>query len=124
MEGALVLEMPFVPRLLRVRPEAARKTDRFGRFPLHLAIERQEAEIVVLSLLRAHPEHARHKDRDGFLPLHLALKREAPETVVIALLRAHPEGSRHADQSISRHPAIRRDRKKGSALSCSPMFQV
>ena len=74
MEGALVLEMPFVPRLLRVRPEAARKTD----------------------------------------PLHLALEHDAAESVVIALLRAHPEGSRHADQSISRHPAIRRDRKKHS----------
>ena len=94
MEGALVLEMPFAPRLLRVNPEAARKTDRFGRFPLHLAIERQEAEIVVLSLLRAHPEHARHKDRNGFLPLHLALRREAPETTLLELLSAHPEAVR------------------------------
>ena len=30
MEGALVLEMLFVPRLLRVRPEAARMPDGFA----------------------------------------------------------------------------------------------
>ena len=58
MEGALVLEMPFVPRLLRVRPEAARKTD-----PLHLALEHDAAESVVIALLRAHPEGSRHADQ-------------------------------------------------------------
>ena len=49
--------------LLSAHPEAVRLADRSKCFPLHLALEHDAAESVVIALLRAHPEGSRHADQ-------------------------------------------------------------
>ena len=59
-------------QLLAKSPKAARKKDKSGRLPLHLALESKAPEATTKLLVDAFPEAAREKDKDGSLPLHLA----------------------------------------------------
>ena len=63
--------------------------ERFGNsrsLPLHLAIQYQAPEKLLLNMLSIYPQAAHIKTNNGDLPLHTCCKFGASETVVEALL--------------------------------------
>ena len=65
-------------QLLAKSPKAARKKDKHGSLPLHLALANKAPEATAKLLVGAFPEAAREKDKYGSLPLHVALASKAP----------------------------------------------
>ena len=88
---------PVALAVLAAWPEGAREKGGDGRFALHLACGRPDADAgVVDALLAAYPEAARAKDKSGDFPLHAASSSNAPIVIVRALLAAHPAAVREA----------------------------
>mmetsp|Transcript_25717 Transcript_25717/g.39851 ORF Transcript_25717/g.39851 Transcript_25717/m.39851 type:complete len:392 (-) Transcript_25717:123-1298(-) len=68
--------------------------ERFGNsrsLPLHLAIQYQAPEKLLLNMLSIYPQAAHVKTNNGDLPLHVCCKFGASDTVVEALLLEFPE---------------------------------
>jgi len=68
--------------------------ERFGKsrsLPLHLAIQYQAPEKLLLNMLSIYPQAAHIKNNHGDLPLHVCCKFGASDTVVEALLLEFPE---------------------------------
>ena len=63
------------------------KTD----LPLHMAIERNAPDRVILELLKANPDAAMVEGKRGNLPLHLAAQSKMSAKVITELIRAFPE---------------------------------
>ena len=69
----------------RPSKEQAQAWDRVH--PLHLAVENQAPEGVVLALLEAHLGAAKAKNADGSYPLQLAFGRQVPDWVVVRIAK-------------------------------------
>ena len=81
----------FAQVVLAARPDAALEPKADGRFSLHYACDRADADVgAVAALLAAYPEAIRLKDHRGDLPVHLACKRGA-FSVIPKLLDAYPD---------------------------------
>jgi hypothetical protein len=85
---------PVDPRLIKLlvkySPEAAAEADKFGRIPLHYALENSCSQEVVKHLLRACPNAARAQDHEGTTPLHLACRFGHSTIVIGAILELNP----------------------------------
>lgn len=68
--------------------------ERYGNnrsLPLHMAIQKQAPEGLILGLLRIYPQAAHIKTKNGDLPMHVCCKFGSTPTVVEALLLEFPE---------------------------------
>ena len=63
------------------------KTD----LPLHMAIERNAPDKVLLDLLKANPDAATVFGKNGDLPLHLATKKKMSVKFITSLIKVFPE---------------------------------
>ena len=72
------------------RAALARAYDCDGWLPLHRAIERSAAPVLVSALLDAEPATVRARTEEGHLPVHVAAIYGAPPAVVHLLLRQYP----------------------------------
>jgi hypothetical protein len=63
------------------------KTD----LPLHMAIERNAPDRVLLDLLKANPDAATVFGKNGCLPLHLAAKKKSSVNFITSLIKVFPE---------------------------------
>merc|ERR1711879_474668 len=80
--------------VLAAYPDAARKQNLFGRFPLHMALESSAPEALLLTVLAAYPEAA-HKPL--LMPLKTLPVDAARERAIRALLEAAPNAVRLLD---------------------------
>ena len=53
-------------------PDAIQKVNKDGKYPLHLAVEKNKSEFVINFLIEKYPEAIRKVDKNGNYPLHLA----------------------------------------------------
>jgi ankyrin repeat protein len=77
-------------------PFLAQIRDSKGSLPIHNAVNRKDANLlVVLELIRRYPIGLKIKDADGNLPLFLACQQPKPNASIIrALCLAYPEAAR------------------------------
>jgi hypothetical protein len=59
--------------------------------PLHMAIERNAPERVLLDILKANPDAATVFGKHGCLPLHLAAKKKSSVSFITSLIKVFPE---------------------------------
>jgi hypothetical protein len=71
------------------------KTD----LPLHMAIERNAPDKVLLDLLKANPDAATVFGKRGSLPLHLATSKKSSATFVTSLIKVFPEALDELNES-------------------------
>lgn len=92
-----------VAYLIRKYPGAAKKVDKLGMIPLHIAcdsdigIDSPNSSVVEV-LAEAYPEACLTKCEYGATPLAICVARKAPLPVLIALIKACPDSLSETDQ--------------------------
>lgn len=77
--------------LLSALPDTAMVRDKYGRLPLHYAIENDASNDVIELLLIYYPWSAAQPDDDGWYPLHMACRRSSTSRHVLhKLVEAWP----------------------------------
>ena len=71
--------------------QAALKEFCHGGLPLHIAIQLNAPDNIILDMIRIYPAAVTRKDRNGDLPLHTCAKYGSSEAVVTALLLEYPD---------------------------------
>jgi len=71
--------------------QAALKESCHGGLPLHIAIQLNAPDNIILDMIRIYPAAVTRKDRNGDLPLHTCVKYGSSEAVVTALLLEYPD---------------------------------
>jgi hypothetical protein len=91
--------------LLAAQPEAAVTVDSLGRLPLHMAVDREQPWIkVITDLILENPRSLELRDHSGRLPIHVVLDRERPSLEVVELLvNSFPSGA-SASRGVGRLP--------------------
>ena len=86
--------------LVDMDPKAANKCDNDGKFPLHLAAEHCNAEILALMVSVCSGDVKKLADADSKFPLHYVCDNESNSTLakLDALLAFHPDAARHTDE--------------------------
>ena len=82
-------------KIFDANPEAIRKTDSLGRYPLHAALLKVRMDAFIQRALEHELEGqspAAVLSPDGDLPLHLALENECIPETVRAIVKSFPEG--------------------------------
>ena len=71
--------------------QAALKEFCHGGLPLHVAIQLNAPDNIILDMIRIYPAAVTRKDRNGDLALHTCAKHGSSEAVVTALLLEYPD---------------------------------
>jgi len=77
--------------LHRSASQAALKESCHGGLPLHIAIQLNAPDNIILDMIRIYLAAVTRKDRNGDLPLHTCAKYGSSEAVVTALLLEYPD---------------------------------
>jgi ankyrin repeat protein len=92
-----------VSYLIRKFPGAAKRKDKIGMLPLHIACDSDIGidspnGAVIKILAEAYPDACFVNSEDGYSPLAISIARSAPLSVIETLIKACPESLRIVDQ--------------------------
>jgi ankyrin repeat protein len=105
MDGNIVLANAFyakrldntILKLLEVFPYTVNTLDRFGQYPLHVAISKGYSENVVLQILKKYPQAAGVCNNERAYPLHLACVNRQTDKVILSLFSKYPNAAAKKD---------------------------
>ena len=92
--AAATTTLDVVTYILKADGEVAKRKNRQGRLPLHLACDGGANVLFIRLLLDSYPLSVKEKDMNGRSPLSAACERLLPLDVVTALLDAWPGAAR------------------------------